>query len=180
MSFRITDRLTRNVINAAISANRRSTHIDILQRPMILKLLEEIRNCGVPFYIKVNKSEEGGFSLVGNDKLKLLQKLPAKFVNCQPTEYYQTVKDIWEVHMFFIKISYRLNLMQKFYELYKIIKSKHPCKTPEEIKKDVSQTFIGMAATVGDCTYIYNYRLKTGLNYINHWQKFVMDTSQRG
>jgi len=107
LMLRVTDRLTRNLINAAMTDDLKFRDIsDQLQRPMILKLLKEIRSCGVSFYVHLNKTEEGGFdfsSMVGNDKLKLLQQLPAKLVKCQPQKFYKTVKDIWEVDMLFIK-----------------------------------------------------------------------------
>lgn len=105
LMLRITDVLTRNVIHAAMSEDVKLTHIDKLQRPKILSLMKEIRSCGVSFHIWMSKSEEGGFtftSLVGNDKLKLLKQLPAKFSNCQPKTYYKTVKEIWEVCILFI------------------------------------------------------------------------------
>ena len=70
-----------------------------MKRPMVKSLLKAIRSCGVSFNIYINK-KEGGFefsSLVGNDKKKLLNKLPSKFSECQPQEYYKVVQEIWEV-----------------------------------------------------------------------------------
>jgi len=112
LMLRITDKLTRNLINAAMSADAKHPEPDKLQRPMILSLLREIRNCGVSFSVRLDNSEEGGFdfsSLVGNDKIKLLQRLPGRFFKCQPKAYYKTVKDIWEV--------YNCTILYQFYHV---------------------------------------------------------------
>ena len=99
--LRITDVLTKNLINAAMTYDSKNSHTikDVMKRPMIKSLLKAIRSCGVSFNIYINK-KEGGFefsSLVGNDKKKLLNKLPSKLSECQPKEYYKVVQQIWEV-----------------------------------------------------------------------------------
>ena len=59
---RITDRLTRNLINGTMSYDmKHSRHEpDKLQRPMDVSLLKQIRSCGVSFTIRLEKSEKGG------------------------------------------------------------------------------------------------------------------------
>jgi len=77
--LRVTDVLTRNLINAAANQDRkdgrRSKNIN--DGPMIQKLVEAIRSCGVPFRITNGDKKVFCFtSLVGGDKLKLLIKSP--------------------------------------------------------------------------------------------------------
>ena len=79
--LRVTDILTRNLIYAAgthdTQNGRRGN--DILKGKMIQKLLECIRSCGVTFKIYDSTKKDFSFtSLVGKDKLKLLEKLPPK------------------------------------------------------------------------------------------------------
>ena len=88
--LRITDVLTKNLINAAMTYDLQNSRTikDVLKRPMIKSLLKAIRSCGVSFKIYINK-KGGGFefsSLVGNDKKKLLNKLPSKLSQCQPLD----------------------------------------------------------------------------------------------
>ena len=67
---------------------------------MIQKLLECIRSCGVTFKIYDSTKKDFSFtSLVGKDKLKLLEKLPPKLKHCQPGEFYQVVEKLWKVHI---------------------------------------------------------------------------------
>ena len=100
LMLRVTDVLTRNLIYAAgthDSQNGRHGN-DILKGAMITKLLECIRSCGVTFYIYDSATKDFSFrSLVGKDKLKLLEKLPPKLKHCQPGEFYKVVEQLWEV-----------------------------------------------------------------------------------
>ena len=98
--LRITDVLTRNLILGAVAYDAQHSN-DIeeeLERPMISKLIDTIQSCGVSFKVYPKKSGEYEFtSLVGNDKKKLLEKLPKKLVDCQPKDYSKDVKALWEV-----------------------------------------------------------------------------------
>ena len=90
--------LTRNLILAAVVDDAVHTGItDELERPMITELIEKIRSCGVSFKVYPRNGEYEFTSLVGNDKKKLLQKLPDKIPECQPKEYANSVKALWEV-----------------------------------------------------------------------------------
>ena len=75
--LRVTDVLTRNLINAAANQDRKDGRRskDINDGPIIQKLIESIRSCGVPFKIRSADKKVFSFtSLVGGDKLKLLKK----------------------------------------------------------------------------------------------------------
>ena len=100
LMLRITDVLTRNLINAAANQDkkdgRRSKNIN--DRSMIQKLIESIRSCGVPF--KIHNADKKAFSftsLVGGDKLKLLAKMPKKIKRCQPVNIADTFMKLWKV-----------------------------------------------------------------------------------
>ena len=102
LMLRITDVLIRNLINAAMqydSVNSRRIS-DVLKRPMINNLLKAINTCGVSFTIYIQKDGFEFTSLVGNDRKKLLNKLPSKVSSCQPPEYSRTVQEIWEVYSY--------------------------------------------------------------------------------
>ena len=75
LMLRTTDKLTRNLISAAMSEDMKHSEPDKLQRSMMLSLLRKLRNCRVSFSVRFDKSEEGidFSSLVRNDKLQLLQ-----------------------------------------------------------------------------------------------------------
>ena len=72
----------------------------MLMRPMITKLLKAINTCGVGFTIYMKKDGFEFTSVVGNDKKKLLNKLPSKILGCQPPDYSRIVQEIWEVYIF--------------------------------------------------------------------------------
>ena len=104
--LRVTDVLTRNLINAAIqhdikqSGHRR--HVNILSGEMVKKLLDEIHDCGISFNIFQQKAPLHGFeftSLMGKEKGKLLNHLPSRIPQCQPAEFCDTVQQLWEVCM---------------------------------------------------------------------------------
>ena len=99
LMLRITDVLIRNLIRAAMQydavGNSRIT--DPLKRPMVTKLLKAVSSCGVSFKIYIKKEGLEFTSLVGNDKKKLLNKLPSKMPSCQPPNYFKTVQNIWKV-----------------------------------------------------------------------------------
>ena len=93
--LRITDVLNRNLIlgTVAYDAQHSNDIEEELERPMISKLIENIRSCGVSFKVYPKKSGEYEFtSLVGNDKKKLLEKLPKKLVDYQPKDCSKDVK----------------------------------------------------------------------------------------
>ena len=101
LMLRITDVLTRNLIRVAMKydAANRSRVSDVLKSPMITKLLKAINSCGVSFTIYMKKDGFEFTSLVGNDKKKLLNKLPSKMSSCQPPDHSRTVQQIWEVYV---------------------------------------------------------------------------------
>ena len=92
----ITDVLTRNLIHAAMTYDAVNSRriSNVLMRPMIAKA---INSCGVSFTIYMKKDGFEFTSLVGNDKKKLLNKLPSTMSICQPPDLPRTVKEIWEV-----------------------------------------------------------------------------------
>ena len=119
--LRITDILTRNLINAAMTHDEKErTRIkNPLERPMIKQLLENINKCGVTFRIRLNEGKGFDFtSLTGGDKLKLLSKLPSYLMESQPIAFANDVKLLWEViscnnyfNLFIILIFYYRILM---------------------------------------------------------------------
>ena len=77
LMLRVTDVLTRNLINAAANQDRKDgRHSEnINDGPMIQKLVESIRSCGVPFKIRSADKKVFCFtSLVGSDKLNIIKK----------------------------------------------------------------------------------------------------------
>ena len=65
---------------------------------MLKKLIEEINSCGVVFSIRVPSKNKREFtSLTGTERKKLLKLLPEKLKNCQPGQYTEKVKKLWEV-----------------------------------------------------------------------------------
>jgi len=98
--LRVTDVLTKNLIRAALSYDAQTTSeiSSELERPLMKKLLSNIRGCGVAFNVYLEANGEIKFtSLVGGDKKKLLSRLPNKLEDCQPSTTWNTVKEIWEV-----------------------------------------------------------------------------------
>ena len=91
--LRITDRLIRNLILAAIAKDYPAKP---LTGPMVQALIGEIRGCGVHFEV-FDKNQYEFTSLNGNDRKKLLQLLPSKLTKCQPQEFGGKVKKLWEV-----------------------------------------------------------------------------------
>ena len=101
--LRITDVLTRNLINAAASDDYKHgrSNKDILRGPMVKKLLGAIKSCGVSLSIHDSDKKVFSFtSLVGGDKVKLLKKLPSKLKDCQPADFSTKVKDLWKVRYY--------------------------------------------------------------------------------
>ena len=92
----ITDRLIRNLILAAVVKDHPAKP---LTGQMVRSLIEQIRDCGVHFEV-YDKNQYEFTSLNGNDRKKLLQLLPPKLTNrsCQPPEFSDKVKKLWEVH----------------------------------------------------------------------------------
>ena len=98
--LRITDVLTRNLIYAAGTHDTKNIRHgnDILNGAMVFMLLKSIRSCGVTFQIYDSAKKKFSLtSLVGKDKLKLLEKLPPKLKDCQPGEFYKVVEKLWKV-----------------------------------------------------------------------------------
>ena len=98
--LRITDILTRNLINATMMHDGRQSRgiKNPLERPMTKQLLQNINKCGVTFRIKMNEGKGFNFtSLTCGDKLKLLSKLPNYLMESQPIDFANDVKLLWEV-----------------------------------------------------------------------------------
>jgi len=107
--LRVTDVLTRNLIKAALTHDLNnctslSATYDINSGKMIKDLVQCIKDCGVTFSItactKKNSENDGQFeftSLMGKDKMKVLERLPDKFYKCQPEGFYKTVEKLWKV-----------------------------------------------------------------------------------
>ena len=72
---------------------------DPLERPMLKSLLQSIKRCGITFHVKMKENSKGFefTSLTGGDKQQLLNKLPESMLECQPKEFCNTVKLLWEV-----------------------------------------------------------------------------------
>jgi len=109
--LRTTDILTQNLITAVANDDYRNGRRskDIFHGPMVEKLLEEINSCGVS--LSVHDSDKKAFSLtslVGGDKLKLLQRQPSKLRNCQPADFCTTVQKLWTVSTHCIVMDSRL------------------------------------------------------------------------
>ena len=106
--LRVTDVLTRNLITAAIKHDKeittsRRTNYDILSGCMVKNLLTAVKSCGVTFEIRADKTATMGFdftSLMGKEKMKLLDDLPQRLEGCQPEEFCSIVQKIWKVKKF--------------------------------------------------------------------------------
>ena len=99
--LRVTDVLTRNLINAAIQQDVKHSghqrHVSILSEEMIKKLLDAIHDCGIRFNIIQQKAPLHGFeftSLMLKKKGKLLNHLPSHIPQCQPAEFCDTVEQL--------------------------------------------------------------------------------------
>ena len=70
---------------------------------MVNNLLRAIKSCGVTFTLFISKSNEFDFtSLMGTEKVKLLDNLPNKLNDCKPEKFCSLVQKIWNVKEFFI------------------------------------------------------------------------------
>lgn len=98
LMLRVTDVLIRNLIYAALTHDinqlesaRRPAKYDINSGKMIGDLINAIRQCGVSFMLNKNEKKGGDkfdfTSLMGKNKVTLLERLPAKLPNCQPFEF---------------------------------------------------------------------------------------------
>ena len=104
--LRVTDVLTRNLITAAIKYDKeitttRRANYDILSGYMVKNLLTAVRSCGVTFEIRADNTATMGFdftSLMGKEKMKLLDNLPQRLEGCQPEEFCSLVQKIWKVN----------------------------------------------------------------------------------
>ena len=104
--LRVTDVLTRNLITAAIKYDKeitttRRANYDILSGCMVKNLLTAVRSYGVTFEIRADKTATMGFdfiSLMGKEKMKLLDNLPQRLEECQLEEFCSLVQKIWKVN----------------------------------------------------------------------------------
>jgi len=63
--------------------------------------VEEVKDCGVPFVVRVGKTKKKNHyvefsSMLGEDRKKLLKRLPAKLQYCQPENFSSKVEDLWK------------------------------------------------------------------------------------
>ena len=103
LMLRVTDVLTNNLIKAVLASDWEATELrrasfDIKSGQMTTNLLTAIRSCGVTFDVWHNKTSGYDFtSLMGKEKVKLLEYLPDKLGGCQPDEFCGIVQNIWKV-----------------------------------------------------------------------------------
>ena len=103
LKLRVTDVLTLNFITTAIAFDWAATNLqrasfDIKSGQMIINLLTAIRSCGVTFDIWPTKTTVFDFtSLMGKEKVELLDSLPQKLDGCQRDKFCGTVQKIWNV-----------------------------------------------------------------------------------
>lgn len=79
-------------------ADRRCRALDILEGPMLKKLIAAINSCGVAFHVWKDDKTLKWPSLMGPQKLKLLEHLPAKLTSCHPVEMVPDVQTLWKVY----------------------------------------------------------------------------------
>jgi hypothetical protein len=104
----LSDILERNVINNAIE---RDVKENLNRKPSerenkhLQNVVEAINNCGVSFSVWKKKNADGSdsgvhdwTSMVGNEKKKVLAKLPAQFPNILEPNHCDTITEIWKVH----------------------------------------------------------------------------------
>ena len=107
--LRITDILLRNVIQHVIEEDLKTTRkVDLLDGPHLTMLVKYIRKCGISFSVWCTQDGEGSkldwTSLMGPDKRKLLEKLPAYFKDILPSAIDVTTK-LWKVSAYHYYIS---------------------------------------------------------------------------
>ena len=99
--LRVMDVLIRNLINAAMTndTQHEPRNKDPLKGTMVKKLLNAINRI-VTFHIRIKETNKGFdfSSLTGVDKYKLLKRLPENLLECQPKDFSNEVKLLWEVN----------------------------------------------------------------------------------
>ena len=116
MMLRVTDTLLEALITTATAYDRQQHHIaqrsrrkrlpayKVLDGDMLNKLIEAINDCGVTFKMWFDRDDSekdkslNWTSLMGPDKIKLLQGLPEKLHSCQPTDMAKDIADLWKVY----------------------------------------------------------------------------------
>jgi len=112
LMLRITDVLIEAIINTVTAYDllkhhelqqttlgRRRFTFNALEGPMLKKLIAVINSCGVQFHIwkEGNDGALSWTSLMGPDKLKLLERLPDELKFCHPIEMVSEVQALWKV-----------------------------------------------------------------------------------
>ena len=106
LMLRVTDVLIKALIDTARTFDRHQHRVQRIRRsykvldgPLLNKLILAIRACGVSFNVYENQENETVEwpSLLGPDKIKLLQSLPAKMTECQPPEMVELTQKLWKV-----------------------------------------------------------------------------------
>ena len=110
--LRITDVLLRNVIQHVIEEDLKTTRkADLLSGPHLTMLVKCIRKCGISFSVWCKQEGEGSkvdwTSLMGPDKRKLLEKLPAYFKDILPSAVDLTTK-LWQVSTYICLYHYTM------------------------------------------------------------------------
>ena len=94
LMLRVMDVLIQGLIDTVLAYDRHQHRLSGSRRSykaldglMLNNLVMAIRNCGVYFCMREQDNGKMEWpSLLGNDKLKLLNKLPDRFSDCQPAE----------------------------------------------------------------------------------------------
>lgn len=112
LMLRITDVLIDAIINTVTAydlqqhhelqqavSSRSCNNLNVLEGQMLNKLIAVINSCGVQFRIwkEGNNGALNWTSLMGPDKLRLLEKLPDKLKFCHPVAMVSDVQALWKV-----------------------------------------------------------------------------------
>lgn len=109
--FRVTDVLTRNVLDEMIEWDDEETHKKKVSKPSAIgqhlkKSVETLNKCGIAFHVWEKKNADGKgsgtydwTSLMGNEKKMLLRTFPQHFPSLLRPETVRTVQKIWKVQI---------------------------------------------------------------------------------
>lgn len=107
--LRVTDVLTRNIIDEMIEWDDEDAHKNKVYNPAAIghhlqKAIDTINKCGVTFHVWEKKNANGKgsgtydwTSLMGNEKKQLLKSIPDHFPSFLHKETVTTVQKIWNV-----------------------------------------------------------------------------------
>lgn len=107
--LRVTDVLTRNILNEMIEWDDEDAHKQKISNPPVIgqhlkKAINEIKACGISFNVWEKKNADGKgsgtydwTSIMGSEKKKLLKQLPDRLPSFLRKETANTVQTIWKV-----------------------------------------------------------------------------------